>query len=66
MSKLRVESFAISIDGYGAGPNQDLQNPLGVRGPELMEWFFHTRVLDRSAGSVSMQAARMPCLSGTS
>ena len=44
MSKLRVQSFAISIDGYGAGPNQDLQNPLGVRGPELMEWFFHTRM----------------------
>ena len=44
MSKLRVQSFAISIDGYGAGPNQDLQNPLGVGGPELMEWFFHTRV----------------------
>ena len=45
MSKLRVQSFAISIDGYGAGPNQDLQNPLGVRGPELMEWFFPTRML---------------------
>ena len=30
MSKLRVQSFAISIDGYGAGPHQDLQNPLGV------------------------------------
>lgn len=44
MSKLRVQSFAISIDGYGAGPSQDLQNPLGIRGPELMEWFFHTRV----------------------
>jgi dihydrofolate reductase len=43
MSKLRVQSFAISLDGYGAGPNQDLQNPLGVGGPELMEWFFHTR-----------------------
>src|SRR5256885_2061315 len=44
MSKLRVQSFAISIDGYGAGPNQNLQNPLGVRRPELMEWFFPTRV----------------------
>ncbi len=44
MSKLRVQSFTISIDGYGAGPNQDLQNPLGVNGPALMEWFFHTRV----------------------
>lgn len=43
MPKLRVQSFAASIDGYGAGPDQDLQNPLGVRGPELMEWFFHTR-----------------------
>jgi hypothetical protein len=44
MPKLRVQSFAISIDGYGARPNQDLQNPLGVRGPELMEWFFNTNV----------------------
>ena len=44
MSKLRVQSFAISIDGHGAGCDQDLQNPLGVRGPELMEWFFPTRV----------------------
>jgi dihydrofolate reductase len=44
MSKLFVRSFAVSIDGYGAGPNQDLQNPLGVNGPELMEWFFPTRV----------------------
>ena len=43
MSKLRVQSFAVSIDGFGAGPDQDLHNPLGVRGPELMEWFFHTR-----------------------
>ena len=44
MSKLCVKNFAISIDGYGAGPNQDLQNPLGVNGPDLMEWFFATRV----------------------
>jgi hypothetical protein len=50
VSKLRVQSFAIFIDGYGAGPNQDLQNPLGVRGPELMEWFFHTRVWRRMHG----------------
>src|SRR5262245_55993864 len=42
--KLRVLSFALSIDGYGAGPNQDLQNPLGVNGPELMDWFSHTRM----------------------
>ncbi|HVC19804.1 MAG TPA: dihydrofolate reductase family protein [Vicinamibacterales bacterium] len=44
MAKLRVQSFAVSIDGYGAGPDQDLAHPLGVRGPELMEWFFPTRV----------------------
>src|SRR5579862_6891988 len=44
MSKLRVLSFAMSLDGYSAGPNQDLEHPLGVNGPELMESFFHTRV----------------------
>jgi dihydrofolate reductase len=44
LSKLRVQSFAVSLDGYAAGPNQSLENPLGVRGPEMMEWFFHTRV----------------------
>jgi dihydrofolate reductase len=50
VSKLRVQSFAISIDGYGAGPRQDLQNPLGVHGPELMEWFFETRIWRRMHG----------------
>ncbi|HUJ86377.1 MAG TPA: dihydrofolate reductase family protein [Burkholderiales bacterium] len=50
MSRLRVQSFALSIDGYGAGPNQDLRNPLGVGGPELMEWFFPTRVWRRMQG----------------
>ena len=50
MSKLRVLSFAISIDGFGAGTNQDLQNPLGVRGPELMDWFFHTQVWNQKQG----------------
>jgi dihydrofolate reductase len=43
VSKLCVRSFALSIEGYGAGAGQDLQNPLGLRGPELMEWFFNTR-----------------------
>lgn len=50
MSRLRVQSFAISLDGYGAGPGQDLQNPLGLRGPELMEWFFPTRLWRRMQG----------------
>ena len=44
MAKLRVQSFAVSIDGFGAGPSQSLEHPLGVHGPELMEWFFATRV----------------------
>ena len=44
MSKVRVQSFGVSLDGYSAGPNQSLDNPLGVGGPELMEWFFSTRM----------------------
>jgi dihydrofolate reductase len=44
MAKLKVKSFGVSIDGYAAGTDQDLEHPLGVRGPELMEWFFSTRV----------------------
>jgi dihydrofolate reductase len=43
MSKLRVASFSLSLDGYGAGPNQDLQNPLGVGGMALHNWAFETR-----------------------
>jgi dihydrofolate reductase len=50
MSKLRVQSFSMSIDGYGAGPSQDLQHPLGVGGPELFDWFFHTRTWQRMHG----------------
>jgi hypothetical protein len=43
MSRLLVRSFGVSIDGYGAGPNQSLDNPLGERGIELMQWRFPTR-----------------------
>src|SRR5437868_6045076 len=50
MSKLKVKCFAISIDGFGAGPNQGLQNPLGVRGTELMKWFFPTRTFQKMHG----------------
>jgi dihydrofolate reductase len=39
MSKVRVAAFSISLDGFGAGPRQDLDNPLGVRGIELHAWF---------------------------
>ena len=51
VSKLLVRSFSVSIDGYGAGPSQDLQNPLGVGGPELFDWFFHTRTWQRMHGN---------------
>jgi dihydrofolate reductase len=51
VSKLRVSSFAISIDGYGAGPSQDLENPIGAGGLALMEWFFHTRTWQRMHGN---------------
>jgi dihydrofolate reductase len=48
MQKLRVESFSISIDGYGAGPNQSLENPLGERGEELHQWFFPTKTFQQN------------------
>ena len=56
MSKLRVESFTISLDGFGAGPNQDINNPLGVGGTSLHGWALSTRtfqkaVLGREGGS---------------
>lgn len=42
-SRLRVLCFSLSLDGYGAGPSQSLENPLGIRGHELFNWFFPTR-----------------------
>jgi dihydrofolate reductase len=48
--KLRVHGFAISIDGYGAGPNQDLANPLGIGGVALHEWAFATRTFQQMFG----------------
>ena len=51
MSRLRVHSFSISIDGYGAGPDQDLQNPLGVGGLKVFDWFFPTRTWQRMHGN---------------
>lgn len=44
MSKLQVSAFSVSLDGFGAGPRQDRENPLGVRGLELHEWFLPTAV----------------------
>ena len=47
MTKLRVHIFSISLDGYGAGPQQDLNNPLGVGGLALHEWLFPTRTFQQ-------------------
>jgi dihydrofolate reductase len=43
MTKVRVGGFSVSLDGFGAGPEQSLENPLGKRGQELHTWFFGTR-----------------------
>lgn len=48
MTRVRVESFTISLDGYGAGPNQSLENPLGVGGTELHQWALPTRTFQRT------------------
>ncbi|WP_163268826.1 dihydrofolate reductase family protein [Chelativorans alearense] len=48
MSKLRVHAFTISLDGYGAGPGQSLDNPLGRGGEDLHQWFFPTRTFQRT------------------
>lgn len=50
MSKVRVLSFGMSVDGFSAGPNQDLNNPLGVGGPALLDWFRATRTFRRVHG----------------
>ncbi len=50
MSKVKVAAFSISHDGFGAGPRQDADNPLGVRGFELHAWFQNTEVFKKMHG----------------
>jgi dihydrofolate reductase len=50
MGKVRVSAFSVSLDGFGAGPNQDLQHPLGVGGAELTAWLFKTRMFQEMIG----------------
>ncbi|MER8390966.1 dihydrofolate reductase family protein [Mesorhizobium sp. M0045] len=62
MSKLRVSAFTLSIDGFGAGPDQDLKNPLGVGGEALHGWMFGTRtfrkmVLGKDGGTTDTDEA---------
>jgi len=50
MSKVRVAAFSLSLDGFGAGPEQSLNDPLGKRGPELFQWFFATQTFQAMMG----------------
>ncbi len=51
MSKLRVHTFSVSLDGYGAGPDQSLANPLGAGGASLHDWAIATRAFQRMHGN---------------
>jgi dihydrofolate reductase len=51
MPKVRIAAIGVSIDGFAAGPDQSLENPLGVRGPELFSWFFPTKTFNDMHGS---------------
>ena len=51
MSKVKVQSFSLSLEGYGAGPEQSLENPLGKGGLALHEWAFSTRTFQRMFGN---------------
>jgi dihydrofolate reductase len=50
MTKVKVAGFSVSLDGFGAGADQSLDNPLGVRGPEMFQWFFQTRTFREMIG----------------
>jgi len=51
VGKVRVAAFSVSLDGFGAGLRQDLENPLGVRGMELHTWFFGTDAFQKMHGT---------------
>ena len=51
MSKLRVHCFAVSLDGYGAGPHQSLEQPMGVGGKGLHQWFVGTQTFRKLFGN---------------
>ena len=51
MTKLRVHAFSMSVDGFGAGPNQSLADPLGVGGFALHEWVLATRTFQKMFGN---------------
>jgi len=51
MQKVRVNAFSLSLDGFGAGPQQSLQDPLGLRGMELHRWVLATRNFQQTHGT---------------
>jgi dihydrofolate reductase len=53
MTKVRVAAFTVSLDGYGAGPGQNLENPLGRGGEDLHQWVFPTRTFRAIHGDAS-------------
>lgn len=53
MSIVKVAAIGVSLDGFAAGPNQSLENPLGERGPELMSWVFPTKFFQQMHGDGS-------------
>jgi dihydrofolate reductase len=50
MTKVKVAGFSVSIDGFGAGTDQDLSHPLGLRGEEIFQWFFPTQHFHQMVG----------------
>ena len=51
MTRIRVQSLSLSLDGFAAGPDQDIDNPLGVGGPAIMHWFFPTETFRKMHGT---------------
>jgi dihydrofolate reductase len=65
MSKVRVAGFCVSLDGFSAGIEQSLTDPLGKHGTDIFQWFFHTRTFramhgqeDGSVGDIDDQFAQ--------
>jgi dihydrofolate reductase len=50
MGKVRISAFSVSLDGFGAGPKQDMENPLGIRGAELAKWMYPTKMFHKMIG----------------
>jgi dihydrofolate reductase len=65
MSKLRVSAFSVSLDGYGAGPDQTLENPLGVGGEALHQWLFGTKMFQQLHGDAATSLSGEPAGRGS-